>query len=50
MITALDAAGRKITVPHYELLAGFEYRGNADWVPESDSHVLDRAGVGAGKS
>ena len=41
MITARDAAGREITVPHYELLAGFEYRGVSDWVPETDARALD---------
>jgi hypothetical protein len=41
MITARDAMGREITVPHYELLAGYEHLGNADWVPETDPRVLD---------
>ena len=41
MITVRDAAGREITVPHYELSAGNEYRGRADWVVESDPRILD---------
>jgi hypothetical protein len=41
MITVRDAGGRHITVPHYELCAGYEYRGKGDWVPETDSRVLD---------
>jgi len=41
MITARDSAGREITVPHYELSAGYEYRSKGDWIPESDPRVLD---------
>jgi len=41
MATVRDAAGREITVPHYELSAGYEYRGKADWVAENDPRVLD---------
>lgn len=41
MVTVRDATGLEITVPHDELLAGFEYRGNVDWVPETDPRVLD---------
>jgi len=41
MITARDAMGREITFPHYELLAGFEFRGEGDWIAESDLRVLD---------
>ena len=40
-VTIRDATGREITVPHYEVLAGYEYRGKADWVPETDPRVLD---------
>jgi hypothetical protein len=41
MITVRDSAGREITVPHYEVTAGDEYRGRRDWVAESDPRVLD---------
>ena len=40
-VTIRNGSGREITVPHYEVLAGFEYRGKADWVPETDPRVLD---------
>lgn len=41
MITVRDSGGREVTVPHYELSAGYEYRGKTDWVAESDLRVLD---------
>lgn len=41
MITVRDAAGRQVTVPHYEVTAGEEYRGRSGWVRESDPRVLD---------
>jgi len=41
MVTVRNTAGRQITVPHYELSAGNEYRGRAEWVPETDPRVLD---------
>jgi hypothetical protein len=40
-VTVRDAAGREITLPHYEVLAGYEYRGVGDWIPETDPRVLD---------
>jgi hypothetical protein len=40
-IVVRSAAGREITVPRYELLAGFEYRARGDWIAESDPRVLD---------
>jgi hypothetical protein len=43
-VTIADADNREITLPHYGLVAGFEFRESANdsWFPETAPAILDR--------